>query len=181
MSVYEAISTLGPLQCDVGTLKTMSRHEFDIELTALFLQHSGDHFNTSSTQTSHSPSGHFLKRVKTAHHNFRYAYGHYHVGTRGCLPEMRARLERDIHGGLPEQCLITDRSHGIDFGMSLTAATVPAFAYYISVRPHYHRSHHRVRRSVETTVGCQLERPAHVSLINFHTLRLPCQPSRHSP
>jgi hypothetical protein len=82
---------------------------------------------------------------------------------------MATWLKGNINGAVFQQARIIDAGHGIDLGMTLATLAVPAFTDNRAIRTHNHRTHHRVGRRVTSTLASQLQRTAHVFLINNHS------------
>ena len=81
---------------------------------------------------------------------------------------MGTRLQSHIYCTVLQQIDIADHRHGIDFGMGLATLAVPTLAEDFPVRADNHCTHHGIGRRVTGSLLGQLQRTAHVSLVNLH-------------
>ena len=164
--VEEAISSLRPLQDDVGTMMGVHSDKTAVEPTTFALEHTHSDLDTGVAETLDATSAHTGERVDAAHHNALDALGHDEVGAGRSTAVMGAWLQADIECGAAEEPFVfgLDRCKAVDFGMALAATHVVTFADD-AVVGHEHRAHHGVRLGVLLSTRCQLQTAFHVSFV----------------
>jgi len=133
--------------------------ETRVQRPGIGFEHTTAHFNTGIGQTLEAAPGDFGVGVLHGRDHPCHACRDQPFGARRGMPVMAARFESDIGRGTPGQ--LARRAQGVDFGMGLAGAHMPAFADDLPVT-HDHTTDPRVGVGGVQAVARQFDGACHV-------------------
>ena len=168
--IHESVGRLRPFQRDERTVECLRSEEYMVEPTRFIGEHARNHLCTGLAEHGDAAPVDFGIRIAGSHYHTRYTCFNQQSDAGRCLSEMRTWLQSHIYGRLPQQRPVgfSYRCHSIDFGMPLSASTVPPLPYHSAVGSHNHGADHGIGHGESASVGGELQGTPHIFFVKIH-------------